>query len=145
VVLRRKFAVLIGDKSVSDGESVDDSTKKICVIFERNFCISKKILWFHRVLSVALSLYREDVRLELHKRGSAKSSTSLTQNIMDALETMGALFADSDQGTTVDLSQPHLQFLKNLSGPQVALIFAARRILARDGLKEDVPKPLTLD
>ena len=66
-----------------------------------------------------------------------------------ALISMNASLAHTTSTLQVEnmAANPRMQALMDLSGPQVALVLSARRILARDAQNEDdssSPKPLTL-
>jgi hypothetical protein len=107
---------------------------------------------------MALSIYRQDCQTQMKKSRSPKDSGDRIASpplfhahyIFDALMDMGSSLVtetgDRDlvlvDGVAVD---PRIQALKDLSGPQVALILSARRVLAQDSIREDTSTPLTLD
>lgn len=137
-------------------------------IVQRNYRIGKDLRWFVRVLSVALGLYRKDLH-DLLKRSQKCSplldgtlSLEQTNNeagakecfelrneikfkplyLLESLRLMGASWcSESNQITS---TEPRLKILQDLSSPQVAILLAARRILARDALKDATRKPLTI-
>jgi hypothetical protein len=125
---------------------VDEKQHRIYKILERNYQLGKDLRWFCRVVSCALSLYREDVHSLLRNESSSPMPTLTQQYFLQALVTMNASFAHENllkiQNVAAD---SRMQALLDLSGPQVALVLSARRILARDAHTEDSSvKPLTL-
>ena len=102
-------------------------------VMQRNYAISKDLRWFNRVLYYALSLYRMQIYL-------SNELPCLTDKLEEALVAQGASFHGIDE----HCHNARIMLLKDLSGPQVALVLSARRILARDAEKEEIPKPLNL-
>jgi Cdc6-like AAA superfamily ATPase len=135
--IRSKLGSWLNLGAEKESPTMDD----VALIFERNYRLGKDLRWFLRVLLVALCLYREEIRESL--AGEASSSVSFQPRfLMEALSVMGASTTGSE-GLTV--YPDRIQALQDLSGPQVALLLAARRILARDSQDEDTPNPLTLE
>lgn len=134
-------------KRVSDIiSSPVDEDPRIRLILERNHKLGKDLRWFCRVVSCSIALYREDCQSMLRQPNDPTHVPQLSQDhFLHALVVMNASFAnESSQLENVGVD-PRMQALLDLSGPQVALVLAARRILARDAHVEDTtPKPLTL-
>jgi len=131
-----------------EGIPPDDKQQRIQYILERNFQLGKDLRWFCRVLSCALALYREDLQSLIRRQSKTHDSIpTLTQDhFLQALVSMNASFANEGVVKIGNVAvDPRLQALLDLSGPQVALVLSARRILARDAhTEESSPKPLTL-
>ena len=126
-------------------ETTELEVKLLRQIFQRNYKIGKDLRWFTRVFSVALTLYRENVRVAPSSEDPIHSPPLEFEPkyLLESLAIMGASATGCDDASFI--TEPRIQVLKDLSGPQVALLLAARRLLARDAKIEDVPKPLTLD
>jgi Cdc6-like AAA superfamily ATPase len=137
-------------KAVSDiiSCSNDAIDRRIQLILERNYKLGKDLRWFCRVVSCALALYREDCQSMLRRQpnAAAKLPTLSQEHFLHALQVMNASFPNESERLVENFAvDPRMQALLDLSGPQVALVLAARRILARDALTEDTtPKPLSL-
>jgi hypothetical protein len=152
-------------KANDENESEDEMT--IAQVLRRNFALGKDVRWFCRVLSCALAFYREDVASLLRRDHQQQQNDTLSpstsapampslahEHFWEALVIMNASFPaslkqrhSSDNGATAIIDF-RMQALLDLSSPQVALVLAAKRILARDGHSEDSaasPKPLTLE
>lgn len=123
-------------------------------IMERHYRLGKDIRWFCRVLYIACSLYRDECVAVMKQKVSHNHHPPHlnSKHLMQALATMGASIPTTADRTTtsppsvVEHGDARLQALLDLSQPQVALLLAARRILARDAIQEQqVVKPLTLD
>jgi hypothetical protein len=145
-------------RPTQDSDTVES---RVFNALQRDYRLGKGIRWFSRVFSMALSIYREDCRTQMKKArlpttpgdsGNCNAPPPMfhVQYLFDALMDMGSSLltetGDRDlvlvDGVAVD---PRIQALKDLSGPQVALILSARRVLARDSIREDTTTPLTLD
>mmetsp|Transcript_21401 Transcript_21401/g.32502 ORF Transcript_21401/g.32502 Transcript_21401/m.32502 type:complete len:518 (+) Transcript_21401:81-1634(+) len=147
----------------------DQQVQLVREIMQRNYRIGKDLRWFTRVLSLGLSLYRKDnqVLLSESQKGSLSlvGSFNLEQKcyqtevedcsahtidkvqfkpcyLLEALKVMGASWCS--ESNKITSTEPRMKILEDLSSPQVAILLAARRILARDALKEEFPKPLTI-
>jgi hypothetical protein len=133
-------------KAVSD--IISTSGERIQLVLDRNHKLGKDLRWFCRVVSCALALYREDCQSLLRQQNDPPNVPPLSQeHFLHALTLMNASFANESSERLVEnfAVDPRMQALLDLSAPQVALVLAARRILARDALTEDSsPKPLTL-
>jgi hypothetical protein len=142
-------------------QDADTVESRVYNALQRDYRLGKGIRWFSRVFSMALSIYRQDCQTQMKKsrlpRSPSDSGNCIAsppsfhaQYIFDALLDLGSSLltetGDRDlvlvDGVAVD---PRIQALKDLSGPQVALILSARRVLARDSIREDSSTPLTLD
>ena len=113
--------------------TADDGIIRIRRVLERNYKEGKDLRWFNRVLYFALSLYRQHIR-------SVKEQTNILDSIQYALVEQGASFESIDNQAV----NARIALLRDLAGPQVALLLSARRILARDAQREETPKPLNL-
>jgi hypothetical protein len=139
-------------------QDADTLESRVFNALQRDYRLGKSIRFFSRVFSMALSIYRQDCQTQMKKIRSPRDSGDCiaspplfhAQYIFDSLMDMGSSLVtetgDRDlvlvDGVAVD---PRIQALKDLSGPQVALILSARRVLARDSIREDTSTPLTLD
>ena len=124
----------------------DEKEDLISEALQRNYNLGKDLRWFSRVVSCALSLYREDCLSILRNVSSEPSLPTLSpEHFLQALTVMNASFGkDIIIGNMA--ADSRMQALLDMSGPQVALVLAARRILARDAFTEDISvKPLTLE
>jgi hypothetical protein len=125
-----------------DGEE-EKRVKQIRQVFKRNYVCGKDLRWFIRVVCVALSLYREDLRVSLLQDDSSDRPLPVEfqpKYILEGLAIMGASATGCEDAGFA--TNPRTQILKDLSGPQVAVLLAGRRILSRD-VREDMPQPLT--
>lgn len=118
----------------STEETIAHDADMIRQVLQRNFDEANDLRWFNRVIYYALSLYRQHVT-------SSKEIPRLVVAFKEALLAQGASFDTVEEQI---VSNPRMVLLKDLSGPQVALLVSARRILARDAEKEEVPMPLNL-
>ncbi len=138
-------------------------------IMERNFNCGQDIRWFSRVMSISLSLYVQDVMQQM----TMKESSLPTMNgdyFMNALQIMGgtninpkiinisnnnssnrkhgssAHDDDDNDSNQIELMKgnPRINWLLDLSGPQVAVLLSAKRILHRDS-QDEIMKPLTFE
>lgn len=141
-------------------QDADTVESRVYNALKRDYRLGKGIRWFSRVFSMALSIYRQDCQTQMKKSQLPRPDSGGTyvasppvfhaQYLLDALMDMGSSLltetGDRDlvlvDGVAVD---PRIQALKDLSGPQVALILSARRVLARDSVREDTTMTLTLD
>jgi Cdc6-like AAA superfamily ATPase len=101
--------------------SHEQASSRIYPAMVRDHGLGKDMRWFSRVLYLVLAMYRHD--LVLHK-GSASVPRLQAKYVEEALGDMGSSIV---QGMDV-----RMQALCDLTGPQVALVLAARRILVRD-------------
>jgi len=126
-----------------DNEAKEKEVRQISQVFQRNCNAGKDLRWFVRVLAVALSLYREDLRISLQedKAPDQRLVQFQPKYMLEALAIMGASATGCEDASF--LTNPRIQILKDLSGPQVAVLLAGRRILSREAGKE-IPQPLTL-
>jgi hypothetical protein len=141
-------------------DNAETTHSRVYKALQRDYRLGKGIRWFSRVFSLAISLYRQDCTMRLHTIRSQSLAPGETlsepwpvfqaQYLADALMDMNSSLS-TDIGdrdlVLVDgvASDPRIQALVDLSGPQVALLLSARRVLARDGIREDTTTPLTLD
>jgi hypothetical protein len=133
---------------------VDDTSDKdhkcAYTLLERSSLQAKDMRWFSRVVTSALALYTEDLRRmmsrsRLDETCNKDDAVFKPKYLMEALQAMEAIFW-TDQGEHDIFRDEKLKLMNGLSGPQVALIMSARRILARDTQKEDgFHHPLTFD
>jgi len=105
----------------------DDSIYSICIKNHRN---GKSLRWFSRVLTVALSFL-----LEVSQYQEEPSMPTIVKiHLMEALSCMHGIFPSSPLQTQSQFScdlNPRIQSILELSGPQVAMLLSARRILVR--------------
>jgi Cdc6-like AAA superfamily ATPase len=126
---------------------ISTSGERIQLLLERNHKLGKDLRWFCRVVSCALALYREDCQSLVRRQNAPPNVPALLQeHFLHALHLMNASFANESERLVENFAvDPRMQALMDLSSPQVALVLAARRILARDALTEaSLTKPLTL-
>ncbi len=126
-------------------ESDDEQADRVSYAMKREFAMGRDLRWFCQVLSSALSLYRFDFILN----GEVKRLPPFTPNyLVQSLAMMGSLcLSDTPRTSTTRQSNiclvegvavdPRLQAsILDLSQPQVALLLAAKRILAREAHSE---------
>eukprot|EP00977_Amphora_coffeiformis_P008632 scaffold1953_cov176-Amphora_coffeaeformis.AAC.50 len=136
--------------ALEPNETTEKERQQILDAFRRSFNLGYSVRWLFRVLSSALMLYRHDLIRSTHKNGSASGETpSLQKCILQSLASSGAPFLTvSGERDLILIDKAavndRIQTLRDLSGPQLALVFAARRILVRDSHRENTV-PLTLD
>ena len=148
-LLQSIATVTTGTETKHESDPKQDA-RRITNAFQREFRMGRDLRWFCRVLSTAVSLYRLDCVLVLEDTSKANNidfknpPVPFAPNyLMEALAMMGCLNV-SDEPIVSDTKQsslclvedvavdPRLQAsLLDLSEPQVALLLAARRILAR--------------
>ena len=120
-------------------------------IVERKFALGLGLRWFSRVVSIALSLYVEDL-IENQKCCQILNTFNI-EYILNGLEAMGGTDAHSKiKNSSDDVNEMNLMkgnsrmsWLLDLSGPQVAILLAAKRIFNRDNQDEVSQKPLTYE
>ena len=125
----------------------DDLHAKIWSTLERQFRLGKDFRWFSRVISTALSFYRQDVDME------DAPLVFKAQYLLDALVLQGSSISmpsDTKQKNLCMIRDqaidPRLQAILDMSKPQVALLLAAKRILTREAHREQaVVAPLTIE
>ena len=139
-----QFRSEVEDWLNSTKETSDSSVTLLRQLFERNYNVGKDFRWYTRVFSIAFSLYREDLRVSLHEDDThhAIPKTFSPNYLLEAFTIMGASTTNCDNESILTESRTHV--LTDLSEPQVSLLLAARRILARDSIIPE-PKPLTLE
>jgi hypothetical protein len=134
-------------------ETIKAQRQQVLDCFSRSCQLGYNIRWLFRVISCALKLYRHDLMYRTAS-GLDSEESSLQACIFQSLTSAGAPFLtasgektfsvrDNTTGTT-SILDPRIQSVCGLCGPQVALVLAARRILARDSRREN-PAPLTLE
>jgi AAA ATPase domain/Origin recognition complex (ORC) subunit 4 C-terminus len=128
---------------IGELETENSNIKLVRQRFHRSYSIGKDCRWFTRVILLALSLFRHDIKNACDVPSDALNSKIPFDPIylLDALWTMGAPTTSCDDDNIVTVSR--LSVLQDLSELHLSLLFSARRILSRDA-KEDIPKPLTL-
>jgi hypothetical protein len=157
--------------SMSETRSQDESTMdekyRVYKIFKMNRELGKSIRWFCRVLSIALTLYCNDIQ-ESHSMDREKSRCIPPFNdsyLLEGLQAMGADDFVSERRTAASFDTNRAQDentlsrtnrlssresdLIGLSGCQVAILVSAKRIMERDLLSEHdglvIQKPLTYE
>lgn len=138
--------------TVHPNETVDKERQQILDAFRRSLNLGYSVRWLFRVMSSALLLYRHDLIRRKHDNGGGGASaepTSLKKCILESLASNAAPFLTASGERDLILFDKvavndRVQTLRDLSGPQLALVFAARRILVRDSHRENTV-PLTLD
>lgn len=108
----------------------------------RDYRLGKDMRWFTRVMYHALSLYRYDlVEKSTQTPENASNLSAVVQAfhsryLEEALIDMGGSFVKDNISAASNLaeqeSDQRIQALRDLPGPQVALVLVARRILHRD-------------
>jgi Cdc6-like AAA superfamily ATPase len=142
--LQAKIARLLCSSEDADDGEEEKQVKQIRQVLKRNYACGKDLRWYLRVVFVALSLYREDVRVSLLQDGSSDQPLLVEfqpKYILESLAIMGASATGCEDASFA--TNPRTQILKDLSGPQVAVLLAGRRILSRDAREQDMPQPLT--
>jgi hypothetical protein len=139
---------------VSPAASVNLNAEQQQIVdcFSRSYNLGYSVRWFFRVVSSALALYRYDLlygTLEEELRSGVSKTPSLQTCLFQSLGSMAApLLTASGERNLVLVDKvavnPRIQGLRDLSGPQLALVLAARRILIRDSHRENAV-PLSLD
>lgn len=117
--------------------------RQVIDTLQRDYRVGKDLRWFSRVLFFAMSLYRTDCI------SSAELPTFGPEYLQEALQHMGgSLLACSGERDIVLVggcpSYLRIKAMMDMSGPQIALMLSARRILARDLHRENVTITLTL-
>ena len=146
--LRRQLSELLS-KPTDDTEPVH---RRVYEVLNRDQRLGKDIRWFSRVFTIALSLFRQDCVSQLRlTTNNANVALPLfdAKYLKEALVDMGGSFltdsGERDLAIVDDMAvDPRIQALIDLSGPQVALVLASRRILARDSHRENYTVSLTL-
>jgi hypothetical protein len=112
-------------------ETSDSSVKLLRQLFERNYKVGKDLRWYTRVFSVAFTLYRKDLWVSLHEDDThhAIPKAFSPNYLLEAFTIMGASMSNCDSESILTESSTHV--LNNLSEPQVSLLLATCRILAR--------------
>lgn len=123
-------------------ETVDKERQQILNCFRRSFNLGYSVRWLFRILSSALMLYRHDLIHSSRIIDNSSQETLLQTCIMQSLASNGAPFLTASGERDLILVDKvavndRVQTLRDLSGPQVALLFAARRILVRDSHREN--------
>jgi len=126
--------------------------QRIHEAFEFEHRLGRDVRWFRRVLYHALALYRHDLVMTQQQEKQSRENNMDQQTTApvaplhpryfeEALMDLGGSVGpaptskpteSSSSSTAVVESDLRLQALRDLSGPQVALVLAARRILHRD-------------
>lgn len=104
--------------------------------FQRAVRLGRDTRWFLRVLATALGDYREDIRKT--QRADWEFTATYLQT---ALVDFGVELRQPNGNVNVH-HHPRLRLLTHLSSPQVAIVLACRRILARDGETEGSSSPV---
>jgi hypothetical protein len=134
-------------------------------IMERNFNCGQDVRWFSRVMSISLSLYVQDIIQQMTKKVSSLPTLN-GDYFINALQIMGGTNInpkiinisnnsdsrkhgsahDDDDSDQIELMKgnPRINWLLDLSGPQVAVLLSAKRILHRD-TQDEMMKPLTFE
>jgi hypothetical protein len=145
----------LSSSSSSSAITLDNECHSVRATLQRAMALGKDVRWFTRVASLALSMYREDCRRRASTTTAAVTNTATAllskqqqqqhyqrhtpHYWLEALRDMGATIVSTSATTSnsFQLSSIRKQSLASLSGPQVVLLLAARRILVRDTQKED--------
>ena len=132
-------------------EGSDPAHQRVYESFRRSQRLGFDVRWCCRVLYMALSAYRHDcIRRQGVPETSFPRPLFASHYVWDALVAMGGAVMPGGQShllvTTADaLPDRRMQALRDLSGPQVALILSAWRILRRDNKKEIDTASLTME
>jgi len=157
--LRQELSQLLlkSTATTNDHDYDDDPAQIIYETLELEHRVGKDVRWFRRVLYHALASYRHDllVQQQQQRRRRQQSSNDASEPLSltaryfeEALLDLGGsiprqkLTTSSNKSSNnnnnknaVVESDLRLQALRDLAGPQVALVLAARRILHRDASK----------
>ena len=134
-----------------NSQNAGDTTQaQVYNVLTRSLRLGHDTRWFCRVFYMALAAYRHDLIWEASDSGSQKDAPLSPKYVLDALVNMGGPFLnESSQHELVLFNDrspdSRIQALRDLTGPQVALILSARRLLARDNFKESETFALTMD
>jgi Cdc6-like AAA superfamily ATPase len=133
------------DETQNDAATQSTRTMMIYETMQRNYSLGKDVRWFCRVFYVALSLYRCDLQMELERQQQQQQQHDIvvassvlprfrSKYFEEAIVDMGGSFVKDTNPMIVNtpVSDVRIQTLHGLSGPQVALVLSARRILYRD-------------
>jgi hypothetical protein len=169
--LREEISKLLTTHEGPAAGQSGSAERRVLQALQRNYSLGKDMRWFSRVFYHALSVYRLDLvesqaqHCEDLQQSDSTSSIAMLAGqassgrctlkfqpkyLEDALASMGGiLLKESGERLEVVTTDPRIQALCDLSGPQVALVLAARRILTRDSLRPEEgdkqPRPLTFD
>jgi len=138
---RKKVGNVFGALDDDDEQRLSTDLTNIRAVFQRNVFLGMDTRWFRNVLQCCLRDYNMYLREKLAE--PTTPDETFESILLQSLASMGA----SHAGTDENVSCPRLSFMGNLSGPQVALVFSARRILTRDDSitsQGKIPNPLTL-
>ena len=120
--------------------SREDSKEKEIVLetLQHDYRLGKDMRWFCRVIGYALALHRQDVA-QMVLDNQPNECTFNASHLLEAMTDMGASFITKDRDVVQldGVVDPILRALCDLSGPQIALLLAARRILTREGHRDD--------
>ncbi|KAL9188344.1 hypothetical protein ACHAXT_006722 [Thalassiosira profunda] len=149
-IRREVEAILRGDskegsRANSDGGSEINDFALVQSVLHRNYeLVGSDMRWVCRVFDVALGLLASDIDEHIYRCMEDEGGDSDAQNEEDpipklgpshsALELIrwGQLLGDPKHYSCLLGTHPRLVALLDLSGPQVALLLAARRVAARD-------------
>jgi Cdc6-like AAA superfamily ATPase len=125
----------------SNLQSEDDTDlAKVRHMLQLSLVVGRDVRWFLRVASLALGMYREDCRRAASKCQADVSVIAVLPHTphywLEALRDMGATVL-TEAGQLEPLQSARMRVLMDLTGPQVALLLTARRILVRDAQKND--------
>lgn len=135
--------------SSQSNEKEDPEKQQILDCLQRSVDLGYSVRWFFRVISSSLMLYRHDLAHSFKENGDKCKRPSLHSCLLQGLASMGAPFLTvSGERDLIVVDKmavnDRIQALRDLSGPQLCLVMAARRILVRDSHRENAV-PLTLD
>lgn len=145
--------ILIEDpsKERSDDHHDDADARQVRAMLQRSLALGRDMRWFLRVATLALCVYREDCRRALAPTRDPQGTNNLppcrhtARYWLHALLDMGAT-PMTKAGPLDPLRSARMQVLTDLTGPQVAMVLSARRILARDAQKtEETYNALTFE
>ena len=139
-------------KSIVATETVAEETQREQILdsLRRSHNLGYSVRWLFRVVSTSLKLYRHDLIHDCQDGSmDGNQGSSLQSCLFQSLTSMGAPFLPSSvqRKSNAQCMMPsdiRMQTLRDLAGPQIALVLAARRILARDSHRENTA-PLTLE
>jgi len=143
-------------------ETARDEKYKVSNIFALHWKKGSSVRWFCRVVSVALTLFTEDIRLA--RIADEEGKNSLLPNfdgtfLIEGLKAMSASIAtidgssksvasmSSQKPSNNCISSVRINELMDLSWSQLAVLLSAKRILARDAqvIQEGLTKVLTFE
>ena len=140
--------------TLNPNEVIQRERQQVLDCLRRSFNLGYSVRWLFRVLSTALLLYRHDLKYGsgptdgggiTAKVGSSSFQSCLMQSLASNSGPFLTASGEKDLILVDNLAvNDRIQALRDLSGPQLAIVLASRRILVRDSHRENTV-PLTFD